>query len=88
MIIKIPIKKRNRDFGLFTWGRKDDFNIKTLFKEEHFLNIKLDYKYKEGKKVDYTYRRFSIGRKVIAKHENATHFVVTRKNDIIEINFE
>lgn len=87
MQVKIPIKKRNRDYGLFSWRLEDDFEVKTLFGKEPFILLRLDGKEKQ-KKVDYKHRRFSIGKRAMAAHRNADFFILLKKDNAIELRFE
>ena len=37
MSVEIKIKKRDRDYGLLTWGKSDDFEIMTIFGKKEYL---------------------------------------------------
>lgn len=87
MQLKIPIKQRNRDFGLFSWRLPDDFDVKTLFSNEKLINLSLNGKVKT-KKVDYRHRRFSIGKTVMKEQKESEFFVLEKDGDTIFLTFE
>jgi len=87
MSAKILIKKRNRDYGILTWGLYDDFDIKTLFENKSSISLDFDGKVKL-KTVDYKYRRLSIGKKVLTNNPDAKFFILSKKKDIIYLTIE
>ena len=87
MHTKILIKKRNRDYGILTWELSDDFDIKTLFKNQGSIYLDFDGKVKL-KKVDYKYRRLSIGKTVLANNPEAEFFVLSRQKNNIHLSLD
>ncbi|MCU0446448.1 MAG: hypothetical protein MUE85_16200 [Microscillaceae bacterium] len=85
MEIKIPIKKRNRDFGIITWPYSFDFEIKTLFAMQNEIDVEFNEKILKKRKVSYKYRRFSIGRKRLEVVENKQYFLISKNEDLIKI---
>ena len=87
MTLRIAIKKRDIDYGLFTWRRSDDFEVKTLLANQESILVK--YKGKvSAKKVDYKYRRFSVGKRVFDQHAGAEFFVLKKSGNTFLLSFE
>ncbi len=88
MSIKIKIKKRDRDYGLFTWGKYEDFDIITLFEKKDDLTFIVANKEPKRKKVSYKYRRFTLGKKLLNEYKSAKYFIIKKNKNIIKIDFE
>jgi len=82
-MITTEIKKRNRDYGLFTWSRTLDFEILTLFEKSEYLMFSVNGDKPRKKKINYKYRRFTLGKTVFQKNTSSTTFSLTKKKDYI-----
>lgn len=84
-MITLEIKKRDRDYGLFTWSRTLDFEILTLFEKSDYLMFSVNGDIPRKKKINYKYRRFTLGKRVFQNNTSSTTFTLTRKIDYILI---
>jgi hypothetical protein len=81
--LKVPVKKRNIDFGIITWPYALDFEAKSLFGQKDRITIEYDGKLLQNRKVSYQYRRFSIGKKRIEAAKNKEYFVITKRDGFL-----
>ena len=86
MEIKIPIKKRDKQFGLLTWPKKFDFEIMTLFNKTELINVSVNGAQGINKKVSYRYRRFSMGKRVFKNNLDAKNFIIKKRGTKISID--
>jgi hypothetical protein len=70
-LIIVEIKKRNRDYGLFTWTADLDEKMKKMIPERGSLKINFDGKM-ITRKVSFKYRKFSISKKKLAGRKTMT----------------
>lgn len=69
-LLKLELKKRNRDYGIITWKLNQDFEIKTLLGNAKTVNVEFNNKVYSSRKVDYKYRRIPFGKKRMEKIKN------------------
>lgn len=88
-MVKIQIKKRNRDYALFTWPKTNDFEILTLFGgQKQYIDFSVQGREPKTKKISYKYRRFTLGQKVFSDAKNAKYFVLEKGRNHIKLTFE
>lgn len=88
-MIKIQIKKRNRDYALFTWPKTSDFEILTLFGgPQEYLEVSVQGKEPKTKKISYKYRRFTLGKKVFDETGHAKYFILQKGRNHIKLSLE
>ena len=61
MAVTIPIIKRSREFGYVVWKKEADFSMKTHLKDILEANVTFDGKDLGKKKIDWKFRRISVG---------------------------
>lgn len=61
MSISILILPRSRKFGYVIWKREQDFDLKTCLKDVENVDIIFEGKNLGSKRIDWKYRRISIG---------------------------
>jgi len=88
MSIKIEIKKRNKDYGLLSWSKEQDFEVMTLFNKSDYLTFVVDNGKPKRKKISYKYRRISIGKKTMENNSKSKLFVLSKSNGNIKVSFE
>jgi hypothetical protein len=88
MIIKLEIKRRNREYGIVTWPYAMDFEVKTLMQQKDIIDIKVGNAVLPNHVVSYKYRRFNIGKKLIRKAGDVNFFIITKVGANICVNFE
>jgi hypothetical protein len=82
-MITLEIKKRDRDYGLFTWSRTLDFEIMTLFEKSEYLMFSVNGGKPRKKKINYKYRRFTLGKIVFQNNTSSTTFTLLKEKDYI-----
>lgn len=73
-MIKIEIKKRNRQYGLFTWPYSLDYEMKSLLKQRENIQVIFPDGKEKKRKVSYKYRRFSVGSKLLKENSDKRYF--------------
>jgi len=61
MSIRIPILNRSRKFGYIIWKKINDFEVKSHLKDIPEVEVIFEGKNMGKKKVDWKYRRISVG---------------------------
>ena len=85
MDVRVPIKTRDKQFGLFSWTKDLDFDILTLFNRQEQIVFLVTGK-ERSKKVSYKYRRFTLGKKFFDKNPEAKFFLLTKKGSRIHLD--
>lgn len=87
-MIRLEIKKRNRDYGIITWDSTQDSKIKEFFNEVDIVDFQFDETLRKKSKVNYKYRRFNIKKTILNANCNSNTIVLTKYKKIVVITFE
>jgi hypothetical protein len=80
--LKIPVTSQSLRFGYIYWPAALDDSVRDFFGDRKTVNVSFLDSFLGEKRLDYKYRRISIGpRKIQSVPPTATTFRLTFRND-------
>jgi len=84
-LLKLELKKRNREYGIITWESVQDFEIKTFLRNSNKVNVQFGKKVYSNRKVDYKYKRIAFGKKRMTNINNK-YVLLSMKDGNLVVN--
>lgn len=72
--IIVPIKKRNREYNIFTWPYRKDSEVFSILSKKDTIDLYIFDELVKSRKVDYKYRRITIGKRKMSKFKEFKYF--------------
>lgn len=90
MEIHVPITQRSRRFGYLYWPKAQDEQMHTLLGQDEYIEVTFNHIEVGAKRIDWKYRRISIGpSKFRSLPENVETVVLRLDNkDRLEVSTE
>lgn len=88
--VEIPISNIARRYGYIIWRKRQDEEVQTIIGDRESINLKIDGKLQENKRIDRKKRRIGITYTLTRKlPENVSTFILTKiKSGTVSVSFK